>query len=66
MGTSMTLMSTQGRVNLSLQTLYTKVVERLSRALVGGHYHLYFDNFFSSLSLFDSLLADGLYAGATF
>ena len=46
--------------------LGAKVVERLSRALVGGHYHLYYDNFFSSLSLFDSLLADGLYACGTF
>ena len=46
--------------------LGAKVVERLSRALVGGHYHLYFDNFFSSLSLFDSLLADRLYACGTF
>ena len=46
--------------------LGAKVVERLSRALVGGHYCLYFDNFFSSLSLFDTLLADGLYACGTF
>ena len=46
--------------------LGAKVVERLSRALVGGHYHLYFDNFFSSLPLFDSLLEDGLYACGTF
>ena len=25
-----------------------KVVTKLSRSLVGGNYHLYFDNFFSS------------------
>ena len=40
--------------------LGAKVVARLSRALMGGHYHLYFDNYFSSLPLFDSLLEDGL------
>ena len=46
--------------------LGAKVVELLLRALVGGHYHLYFNNFFSSLPLFDSLLEDGLYICGTF
>ena len=55
-----------GKDGSATANLGTKVVERLSRVLVGGHYHLYFDNFFSSLSLFDSLLADGMYACGTF
>ena len=43
-----------------------KVVKSLSQPLVGGHYHLYYDNFFSSVALFDDLLEDGLYACGTF
>ena len=43
-----------------------KVVKSLSQPLVGGHYHLYYDNFFSSVALFDNLLEDGLYACGTF
>ncbi len=39
-----------------------KVVTKLSRSLVGGRYHLYFDNFFSCIPLFDDLLKDNLYA----
>ncbi len=46
--------------------LGSKVVQKLSRSLVGGRYHLYFDNFFSSIPLFDDLLKDNLYACATF
>ena len=53
-----------GKDGSATANLGTKVVERLSRVLVGGCYHLYFDNF--SLSLFDSLLADGMYACRTF
>ena len=41
-------------------------MKKLSRPLVGGRYHLYFDNFFSSLELFDDLLEDDLYACGTF
>ena len=48
------------------QHLRSKVVKKLSRPLVGGRYHLYFDNFFSSLELFDDLLEDDLYACGTF
>ena len=55
-----------GKDDTTTSHLGLKVVERLSRALVGGHFHLYFDNFFSSLPLFDSLLSDGLYACGTF
>ena len=43
-----------------------KVVRSLSQPLVGGHYHLYYDNFFSSVALFNDLLEDGLYACGTF
>ena len=39
-----------GKDGSATTNLGTKVVERLSRVLVGGRYHLYFDNFFSSLS----------------
>ena len=48
-----------GKDGAVITNLGAKVVEQLSRALVGGHYHLYFDNYFSSLPLFDSLLEDG-------
>ena len=53
-----------GKDGSGTANLGTKVVEWLSRVLVGGLYHHYFDNF--SLSLFDSLLADGMYACGTF
>ncbi len=46
--------------------LGAKVVKKLSRALVGGSYHLYFDNFFSSIPLFEDLLKDNIYACGTF
>ena len=46
--------------------LRSKVVKKLSRPLVGGKYHLYFDNFFSSVQLFEDLLDDDLYACGTF
>lgn len=37
-----------------------KVVTNLSRPLVGGNYHLYFDNFFSSPKLYLQLLDDNI------
>ena len=46
--------------------LGSKVVKKLSRELVGGNYHLYFDNFFSSVPLLEDLLEDGIYACGTF
>ena len=46
--------------------LGSKVVKKLTRQLVGGNYHLYFDNFFSSIPLLEDLLEDGLYACGTF
>ena len=42
-----------------------KVVKKLSRALIGGNYHVYLDNF-SSVKLFEELLVDGIYACATY
>ena len=55
-----------GKDDEATTQLGRKVVERLSRSLIGGGFHLYFDNFFSSLPLFDSLSSDGLYACGTF
>ena len=46
--------------------LGAKVVKKLCRPLEGGRYHIYFDNFFSTLDLFDDLLQDSLYACGTF
>ena len=42
-----------------------KVVERLTRDLVGKNYHIYMDNFFSSVSLYKSLLRDKIYCTGT-
>ena len=41
------------------------VVIRLTRDLVGKNYHLYMDNFFSSVSLYKSLLLDKIYCTGT-
>ena len=46
--------------------LGAKVAKKLLRMLVGKGYHLYFDNFFSSVSLMEDLLKDELYACGTF
>ena len=54
-----------GRENSTETNLWAKLVT-LSRPLVGGNYHLYFDNFFYSVSLFEDLVEDGLYACKTF
>ena len=42
-----------------------RVVTELSRDLVGGFYHLFFDNFFSSFNLMKALKTDGIYATGT-
>ena len=55
-----------GRSDGTTVDLGAKVVRKLSNVLQGGYHHLYFDNFFSSLPLFDSLLENGLYACGTF
>ena len=41
------------------------VVTRLTRDLVGQHYAVYMDNFFTSIPLFRSLLEDNIYATGT-
>ena len=42
-----------------------EVVEKLIRELVGGQYHIYFDNFFTGVELAQNLLGDGLYSCGT-
>lgn len=46
-------------------SLGKRVVLRLSKSLEGQRYHLYFDNFFTSVSLLSTLLSKGLYACGT-
>ena len=41
------------------------VVEKLTEKLVGKYYHIYFDNFFSSITLFQSLSQRKLYGCGT-
>ena len=55
-----------GKEDAPQQNLGANVVRKLSEPLAGGNYHLYFDNFFSSVQLFETLLDDGLYACGTF
>ena len=43
-----------------------KVVKKLAQPLTRGHYHVFFDNYFSSVKLFEDLLDKGLYACGTF
>ena len=45
--------------------LGANVVSRLSESLVGNYYSLYMDNYFSSISLFQTLLDKGIYATGT-
>ena len=42
-----------------------KVVEKLTRKLVGGQYHIYYDNFFTGVELAQNLLADRIYSCGT-
>ena len=42
-----------------------RVVLQLSECLRGGNYHLYFDNFFTTCRLLDTLHSQGLYACGT-
>ena len=55
-----------GRDDSTETNLGAKVVKKLSQPLIGGNYHLYFDNFFSSVALFEDLVEDGIYACGTF
>ena len=54
-----------GRSERAEGGLGRRVVLDLSQKLEGKHHHLYFDNFFSSVSLLDTLLQKGLYACGT-
>ena len=42
-----------------------KVVFQLAESIKGNHHHLYFDNYFSSVSLLSKLFEDGTYACGT-
>ena len=55
----------QGREEGVQDSLGTRVVLPLSNSLEGKSYHLYFDNFFTSVSLLSTLLSKGLYACGT-
>ena len=46
--------------------LGAKVVKKLAQPRTGGHYHVFFDNYFSSVNLFEDLLEKGVYACGTF
>ena len=46
--------------------LGAKVVKKLVQPLSGGYYHVFFDNYFSSVHLFEELLESGVYACGTF
>ena len=54
-----------GKDDAPHKNLGANVVQKLSQSLAGGNYHLYFDNFFSSADLFETLLDSELYACAT-
>lgn len=45
--------------------LASRVVWDLTRLLSGNNHHVYMDNYFSSPSLFEDLLSDGIYAAGT-
>jgi hypothetical protein len=48
------------------EKLGENVVLKLSEPLSGGYYHLYFDNFFTSVSLLEKLLERKIYACGTY
>ena len=55
-----------GKSDAPEKYLGEKVVKKLTRPLVGGNYHTYCDNYFTTVSLFEDLLEDGIYACGTF
>ena len=55
-----------GREEEVERDLGAKVVKRLVQPLAGGNYHVYFDNYFSTVKLFEDLLESGVYACGTF
>ena len=42
-----------------------RVMKDLNRDLIGKHYHIFCDNFFTSIRLFDELHQEGIYATGT-
>ena len=42
-----------------------RVFTTLTRNLIGKHHHVFFDNFFTSPTLVEDLLKDGIYACGT-
>ena len=42
------------------------VVIKIARELVRGNYHLFFDNYFTTVPFLGKLLEDGIYACGTF
>ncbi len=54
-----------GKEESAEKDLGSKAVKKLAQPLAGGNYHL-FDNFFSTVKLFDDLLEDQIYACGTF
>jgi hypothetical protein len=48
------------------RNLGESVVTKLTRELVGGNYHAYFDNYFTSVPLLKNLLDDSIYSCGTF
>ena len=42
-----------------------RVVHDLTRQLIGKHYHIYTDNYFTGIPLYEDLLKDGIYACGT-
>ena len=55
-----------GREEEVERDLGAKVVKRLVQPLAGGNYHVYFDNYFSTVKLFEDLLENRVYACGTF
>ena len=54
-----------GKEVSSERGLGARVVKDLSRELVGKNYHIFCDNFFTSVALFDQLHQEGVYATGT-
>ena len=55
-----------GKEGSGEKDLGAKVVKKLAEPLAGRNYHIFFDNFFSTVKLFDDLLEDDIYACGTF
>ena len=55
-----------GKEESAEKNIGPKIVKKLAAPLAGGNYHIFFDNFFSTVNWFDDLLEDGMYACGTF